>query len=173
MSEIRQSILTRNRTVMAPERGEKPEQFRVVRSKNLTDYPKYDEACPFCPGNEKKFEIVPIEETRNDDGQWLRRVIENKYKIFDDYATCPIEPEPFKKHGVYTYYQGCGNHYLVLEHPQHNKVMGQMQPEQLQDIFGCYLKTLGILKKNPNNLIAIIFKNQGVIAGASQVHAQS
>jgi UDPglucose--hexose-1-phosphate uridylyltransferase len=173
MSELRQDILTGNWTVMAPERGKKPKKLKTIKSKDLRDYPEYDPVCPFCPGNELKYEIDPVVELLNDDDKWSTRVIENKYKIFDDFNTCPVQPEPFKKHGIYSYYQGCGNHFLVIEHNQHNRIMGEMEPEQVQRIFHCYLKTLKILQKNPNNLIVIMFKNQGIKAGGSQPHAHS
>ena len=60
MSELRQDILTGNWTVMAPERGKKPKKLKTAKPKDLRDYPEYDQACPFCPGNEKKYEIDPV-----------------------------------------------------------------------------------------------------------------
>lgn len=86
---------------------------------------------------------------------------------------CPISPERFNTHGVHFFYNGCGNHYLVLEHPVHNRVMGSMTQKEVAAVFRLYLEASGWLAKNPNNLITIIFKNQGATAGGSQPHAHS
>jgi UDPglucose--hexose-1-phosphate uridylyltransferase len=173
MSELRQDILTGNWAVMAPERGKKPESFKVSKDKDLREYDSYDSKCPFCSGNEEKFEIIPLSEKKDDAGNWTTRLIENKYKIFDDYASCPATPEPFTQDGIHTSYQGCGNHYLVIDNPIHNCVMGQMTIAGVKSVFECYQEALTMLGKNPNNIIGIIFKNQGMLAGGSQAHAHS
>ena len=173
MSELRLNILNGNWSVIAPERGQKPEKFKVNLETDIRQLNAYDEHCPFCPGNEDRFEIDLLREVADGEGAWQARLIENKYKIFDDHADCPVEPEPFTPHGVHFSYKGCGNHYLVLEHPVHNRMMGLMTPREVSDVFTLYLHAVQQLSKNPNNLISIIFKNQGAVAGASQPHAHS
>lgn len=173
MSELRQDILTGNWTVMAPERGEKPASLKTAKTKDIRDYPPYDNICPFCPGNEEKFDIKTVDKILDDDQSWTTKTIENKYKIFDNFSSCPVVPESFSKHGIYSYYQGCGNHFLVIEHKVHNLVMGNMENKEIYNVFSSYKKIATDLKKNPNNLIAIIFKNQGAKAGGSQPHAHS
>jgi UDPglucose--hexose-1-phosphate uridylyltransferase len=173
MSELRLNILNGNWTVISPERGNKPESFRVERTCDIRALERYDAKCPFCPGNESDFDIDLLHEIYGDNGEWQARLIENKYKIFDNYANCPVVPEKFDSHGVHFLYKGCGNHYLVLEHPEHNRVMGLMTSEEIFSVFSLYLEAVSRLSGNPNNLIHIIFKNQGAIAGASQPHAHS
>lgn len=173
MSELRQNILTENWTVMAPERGRKPAKLIKSESKDIRDYPEYDESCPFCPGNEERFPNVIVDEIVDGNGNWLVRTIENKYKIFDDFESCPAEPEPFHKHGVYSHYKGCGNHYLVIENRIHNRIMGEMEVEDVYNIFVSYSKATSDLKQNPNNFISVVFKNQGPSAGGSQPHSHS
>jgi UDPglucose--hexose-1-phosphate uridylyltransferase len=173
MSELRLNILNGNWTVIATERGQKPESFKVERGTDIRDLDVYDPDCPFCPGNEERFDIRPLRDVSSPDGTWQTRLIENKYKIFDDHAVCPVMPEPFTPHGVHFSYKGCGNHFLVLEHPAHNRVTGTMTPQEVASVFTLYLDAVTRLSKNPNNLISILFKNQGAAAGASQPHAHS
>ena len=158
---------------MAPERNSKPESFKLTKELDLRDYPELDPKCPFCPGSEEWAGIDPIKEFSNADGEWNTRLIENKYKIFDNYSSCPIEPEPFDSDGIYTKYQGCGNHLLVLESRLHNQVAGNMTTEEIENILKCYSAAFDVMKKNGNNLITIFFKNQGSLAGGSQPHAHS
>ncbi len=159
--------------MIAPERGAKPETFKLERQIDVRTLDAYDANCPFCLGNEERFDIAPLSEISSQDGTWQARLIENKYKIFDAYASCPAEPEPFTRYGVHFLYKGCGDHFLVLEHSQHNKVSGNMTPQELSSVFSLYLDAVQRLAQNPNNLISIIFKNQGEMAGASQQHAHS
>jgi len=173
MSELRLNILNGNWVVISPERGQKPGSFKVEQTRDIRSLAEVDKSCPFCPGNEERFEINPLSEVKGPDGRWQSRLIENKYKIFDDHESCPSVPEPFGTHGVHSFYKGCGNHYLVLEHPVHNRVMGLMTPAEVAAVFGHYLQASEWLSKNPNNLISIIFKNQGMAAGGSQAHAHS
>lgn len=174
MSELRQNILTESWTVMAPERGEKPVQFENSESIDIRVYPEYDESCPFCPNNEERFPNVIVDQILDGDGNWAVRTIENKYKIFDDCESCPAQPEPFHKHGVYSHYKGCGNHFLIVENRLHNRIIGDMEVGEIYDIFLSYSRITNQLKQNPNNnFISVVFKNQGPMAGASQPHAHS
>lgn len=171
-SELRQDILTGNWVVIAPERGKKPVAMEE-QTEDSRGLPLRDPDCPFCPGTKKSEGVRVVEEIRGDSGEWTTRVIENKYKIFAAYDTCPTTLRAFTKHGPYSYYQGCGDHYLVVEHREHNRVMGMMNDEEVKNVFRCYLSITRQFQNNPSNLISIVFKNQGRKAGASQPHAHS
>lgn len=173
MSEIRLNILNGNWTVIAPKRGLKPEKFKIKEHLDIRTLEAHDKHCPFCLDNETQSTMSILPEDRSPQAVWQPRLIDNKYKIFDDFASCPVEPEKFSTHGVHSYYQGCGNHYLVIEHPTHNKIMGAMTKDEIAAVFSRYFNAVNLLKNNPNNLISLIFKNQGVSAGASQPHAHS
>ena len=173
MSELRQNILTGNWVVIAPERGQRPEGLQVSAQKNLDDNPVYDAACPFCPGNQMEKDHAIVEEISNTAGEWSVRVVENKYKIFDQHEACSGTMQPFNHYGPYVYYHGCGEHYLVIEHRAHNLVMGAMNDESLRDVFACYLESSRKLRSHIGNMIVLLFKNQGVKAGASQPHPHS
>ncbi|MBI1921976.1 MAG: hypothetical protein HYS23_12945 [Geobacter sp.] len=173
MSELRQNLLTGNWTVIAPERGEKPRGIGLQQKLEADPLPEHDPTCPFCPGNEERFPLEIIDEITDENGAWLTRTINNKYKLFGDFVTCPVNPEPFKKRGIYTYYEGCGSHFLVLEGRSHNTPLGAKSLEEIRSTLVSYQMACLTLKKNPNNLVTIMYKNQGARAGASQAHAHS
>lgn len=172
MSELRQNLLNGNWTVIAPERRSKPVAL-LYQETASADYPDHDPFCPFCPGNEDSFPLDLLDEITDRHGDWITRTIDNKYKLFDNFKSCPMQPEPFRKHGIFTFYEGCGIHYLVIESRVHNKVMGLMDEVEIHNTLTSYRKACRKLKGNPNNHITLIFKNQGPRAGASQSHAHS
>lgn len=173
MSELRLNILNGNWTVIAPERGRKPKRFNAERSADIRSLVPHDENCPFCPGNEPRFQIDLLDEMPAPNGGWQARLVENRYKIFDDLEGCSVAPEPFEQRGMHYSYKGCGNHYLVLEHPLHNRVMGLMEPTEVSAVFELYAEADRLLSGNPNHLVSLVFKNQGPSAGGSQPHAHS
>lgn len=174
MSELRQNILTGNWVVISPERGRKPTRLKATAPTNeAPNQPAYDPACPFCPGNEAVGEIDVFHEISDANGRWLARVVDNKFKIFDQHESCPTSLTPFERYGPHARMEGCGEHFLVLEHPEHNRVLGKMNPDSLRAVFTCYLEIVRRLKTNPNNLVTLVFKNQGRKAGGSQPHAHS
>lgn len=173
MSELRQNPLDGNWVVISPERGRKPSRMKSASGKDLRDFPERDEDCPFCPGNDDRFPLTVWDEVRGAGDSWALRVIENKYKIFDDHERCPVRPEAFKHRGIYTFTQGCGTHDLVIESPRHNEILGELTEAGIELVLGAYRTALLRLRKNGNNLIGIVFKNQGPRAGGSQPHAHS
>jgi len=178
MSELRQNLATREWVIIAPERLKgKP----LVREPNalMDAFPDYAENCRFCPRNEERFRDVSIEQIPHPapdnaaGSSWLARCIENKYKIFAEYESCPTKPTEFERDGIYCRFMGCGNHELVVESPEHNKTLATMSQQEAEAVVALYLRRFQALKANPNNLLTIIFKNHGPRSGASQPHPHS
>jgi UDPglucose--hexose-1-phosphate uridylyltransferase len=178
MSELRQNLATREWVIIAPERMKgKP----LVSDPNMLmeEMPGYEEKCPFCPANEDRFDNVEIDHIPHPDpsnvsgSPWLVRSIENKYKIFDEYASCPIGPSEFEREGIYNKFMGCGSHELVIESPVHNRTLANMDAHEVEAVVRAYISRFKALKQNPNNLLTVIFKNHGPRSGASQVHPHS
>jgi UDPglucose--hexose-1-phosphate uridylyltransferase len=136
------------------------------------DPPEYDPNCPFCPGNEERFTLQVVEEKKDSRENWITRVIANKYKLFGDFHTCST-PGRYKRHGIYSYCDGCGNHLVVIEGRCHNRPLGIMSLAEIRNTLASYLDACRLMKSMPNNHITIIYKNQGARAGASQGHAHS
>ena len=178
MSELRQNLATKEWVIVSPERL-KGKPFPGEQNALLDSVPEYDEKCPFCPRNEERFDNVEIEHIPHPDpgnafaSPWLVCCIENKFKIFQEYASCPTEPTEFDRDGIYCRFMGCGSHELVIESPQHNKSLATMSQEEVERVIEMYLRRFNALKKNPNNLLCIIFKNHGPRSGASQMHPHS
>jgi len=173
MSELRQNLLNGNWTVIAPGRGNKPTGFRISESCYHEALPEHSHDCPFCPDNEDLFPLEVLHETADSTGNWNVKTINNKFKLFDEFNYCPQSPEPFQRRGPYAYFNGCGNHFLVIETRAHHLALGELECSNIRNVLSHYCEAIKTLKSNPNNLITLIFKNQGPLAGASQPHAHS
>ena len=173
MSELRQNLATKEWVIISAERAKKPNAvFNKIIGTPVSDK-AYDPECPFCPGNEERF---PLEERyRVDDGggSWLVRVIDNKFKILDRFKTCPVVPDAFEKEGIYQRLAGCGSHELVIDTHKHNKTITDLSRDEIRTIVAVYLNRYATFRKNPNNLITILFKNYGVLAGQTQPHSHT
>lgn len=173
MSELRQNLATREWVVIAPERTSKPSSVKSRVIKEGASDEEYDPNCPFCSGNEKRFSEV--ERFRLDDskGAWQVKVIDNRYKILDTFEACPAVLESFEKEGIYNKLKGCGSHELVIETNKHNRTIMDMSDDELKNIILAFKDRYQSLKKNPHNLITLIFKNYGAMAGQTQVHSHT
>ena len=178
MSELRQNLATQEWVIIAPERL-KGKPLQSETNALMDCFPEYDPKCPFCPKNEDKFENVEIDfiphpNPGNDaHGSWLARIIENKFKIFEDFEFCPVKPTEFDQDGIYAKFMGCGSHELALESPVHNRTFATMSSDEVESVVQMYLRRFNDLKQYPNNLLTIIFKNHGRLSGASQIHAHT
>ncbi len=175
MPELRQNLATREWVIVSPERL-KGGQLQKKPNVLMDTHPEHSLDCPFCAGNEDRFDNVEIDRivAPDSDGEaespWIVRCIENKYKILEQYDSCPVVPTEFDHDGIYCRSKGCGNHELVLESPLHNSTFATMSQRQVEQIIGMYIRRLAALRHNPNNLVTILFKNHGVRSGASQIH---
>jgi UDPglucose--hexose-1-phosphate uridylyltransferase len=178
MSELRQNLATREWVIIAPERL-KGRPLISEPNALMETMPDYADKCPFCPRNADRYENIEVSSVPHPDpdnksqSPWLARCVENKYKFFDDYETCPTGDEEFQHDGIYYKSLGCGSHELVIESPEHNKTIATMDQEEVEAIVRLYLERFNAIKKNPNNKLTIIFKNHGARSGASQVHPHS
>lgn len=173
MSELRQNLATKEWVVISEERAKKPNAvLNTIIGTPVSDK-KYDAECPFCPGNEDKF---PVEERYRIDageGRWRVRVIENKFKILSRFTTCPLVPDAFEKEGIYQKLEGCGSHEIIIDTDKHNKTITDLSNDEIKDVILVYINRYNAFKKNPNNLITILFKNYGVLAGQTQPHSHT
>lgn len=172
MSELRQNLATKEWVVIAPGRSKKPKSVHANIDKIRVSDKPHDPSCPFCPGNEK---TSPVEEKfriDNPQGNWRVRVINNKFKIFAA-DLCSIRPEPFINEGIYKKLKACGEHELIIETPQHNKVIIDMSEEEVKNIILAFMHRYGTFEKNSGNLITLIFKNYGAMAGQTQIHSHT
>lgn len=173
MSELRQNLATREWVVIAPERGEKPSSMKSRVIREAVSAEEYDPNCPFCPGNEERFSEVENFRIEDPDGKWQVKAIDNKYKILDAFEGCPIVSEPYETEGIYKKLKGCGSHELIIETNKHNKTIVDMDEYEIKKVIIAFIDRYQAFRKNPNNLITLIFKNYGAMAGQSQIHSHS
>ncbi len=173
MSELRQNLASKEWVVIAPERQKKPNALLEKVMSHPVSCMEYASDCPFCPGNEEKYSVEEKQKVLDQDGRWLIKVIDNKYKILDAFDSCPALPGAFESEGIYQKLKGCGNHELVIETNKHNKTIVDLSTGEIGRILGVYRDRYLEFKKNPNNLLTTIFKNYGILAGQSQPHSHS
>ena len=102
------------------------------------------------------------------DGSWLVRVIPNKFSVFD--ATTDMQR---KKQGTFRSMAAAGVHEVVLEHPQHDLDLGEMDPGHLVLVLRMCRKRYQVPRGHPLVESIVIFKNQGQRAGSSLEHSHS
>jgi UDPglucose--hexose-1-phosphate uridylyltransferase len=154
MNEIRKDYLLDKWVILSPKRSKRPH----VASKTL---PVKDEACIFCPGNEKSTPPSIIEKPLNN---WKIRVFENKFPA--------VVKAKYDKRIERFFYslQGYGKHYIMVDTPLHNLHPGDYSLEQWQLWFETVADIIYMEMTDENIKYVSVFKNHGVEAGASQPH---
>jgi UDPglucose--hexose-1-phosphate uridylyltransferase len=171
MPELRYNLVTKDWVIIATERAKRPEDF----SKLPQDFSSKDSAanCPFCPGHEAKAtpELFAIRDplTMPDTPGWQVRVVPNAFP-----ALQPIgDPTRAKSAAGFMKMNGVGVHEVIIESPDHDKVIATMEMSQVEKIFEVYRARFIELSKDPRINSVILFKNHGRGAGTSIYHPHS
>ncbi len=165
MSELRYDYLKNRWIVISPERSLRPHRSISIEEKQ-------DEAsCPFEYGKEKLTppEIFAIREpgTLPNSPGWKVRVIPNKYPALK------MEQENLTKRNFHISMQGVGFHEIVIETPEHYKQFYDFSQDELVMVFTAYRERMRKLYSFKEVKYVHIFKNHGIIAGASLTHPHS
>ncbi len=165
-----------------------------VRTDRPNEYPPRAEIvpldrCPFCLGNEVETP-EPIAESTWDsvagvlqpvsNGDWLVRVIPNRFPAFDPNVG-PVERtltsgcdssgsmvEPYRQaHSLHSRQE------LVIESPRHVESYSQLSDDELLVSFFVYRERLQCYRRNRQLKYALLFKNCRPDAGASLAHIHS
>ncbi len=164
MSELRQSLVTKEWYVIATERARRPHDF--ASKKRRSRLPKRSSKCPFCPGNE---DMTPPEEDRfPDDGKWKVRVVPNKFSAFSSTGSVDRHIQ-----GLYRWVSGVGVHEVIVETPRHDLIPSQMPLGQMKLITRMYHQRYCAALEDPRVQLVILFKNYGAAAGTSLLHPHS
>ena len=168
MSELRQDPTTKEWVVIAPERGNRPQQ--QAKKRHATEGPSWDESCPFCPGNESQ---TPGETFRlpeaSQDSDWEVRVVPNRF------AALALEGNTSRREDGHLFRKmdGFGAHEVIIESPSHNTPMALMTYQQVEKVLVAYHQRYNALKRNKNLKFIVIFKNYGWASGTSLLHPHS
>lgn len=166
MPELRFDYTTADWVVFAPLRKLRPQHDSPMVSNVPTEDATV--SCPFCPGNERftPNEIFSIRKEPHDPSTWQVRVVPNKFpalKIEEDHHRIQAG-RMFESMG------GCGAHEVVIESPDHSRVLAQQSTEQIELVIKTLLERYTDLKRDKRFQSLIVFKNHGTSAGTSLRH---
>lgn len=119
MNEIRQNKVTKQWVIYAKARGKRPRDFQAPKDK--MQLPSWDEACPFCPGNERMLPAIIMELPAQKSDRWQTRGVPNRFP-----ALTPEGDPNRSNHGIYIAMQGYGRHEVIIESPDHGQQIAQM-----------------------------------------------
>lgn len=166
MAEIRRDPATNRWVIVSTDNPRHPADFdkEAPARSNGT--------CPFCPGNERMTppEILAHREngSQPNDARWSLRVIPNKFPALR------IEGGLDRSGlGVYDRMNGIGAHEVIIETPLHTKRLCDFQPQEMERLFQVFVERSLDLRKDKRFRYLLIFKNEGMLAGASLTHPHS
>jgi len=161
MPEIRKDPVFGRWVIIASERGLRPNEFRPGAG-GEKGY-----LCPFCAGNE---DLTPpvIYSLPGPGGGWRLRVVRNKYPALVSEGSTDNRRE-----GIYNRMDGMGFHEVVIETPEHGRLLEEMPAEAVADVLKTFMLRVREIKKDPRIKYVMIFKNHGRNAGASLLHPHS
>jgi UDPglucose--hexose-1-phosphate uridylyltransferase len=169
MPEFRKDTLTGRWVIIATERAQRP-QHRVVR-----EAPIDIEDCPFCAGNESMTppEILayPAERSSRANAVWSVRVVANKFPALVDTDSSLDHPD--HRDGLYESAYALGVHEVIIESPDHLENMTMLSERQLEIVLTAYRDRMLDLRSDKRWRYILIYKNQGVAAGATLPHIHS
>lgn len=168
MPELRKDPIVGRWVIISTERAKRPKDFAFTPEVKKIQ----PQNCPFCPGNEATTppEVLayrPGKTAPNSPG-WTIRVVPNKFPALR------IEGELNKKgEGIYDKMNGIGAHEVVIETPEHQLDLPDLDDNTFKDIVWSFRERTLELKKDPRFRYVLIFKNFGAAAGASLEHTHS
>lgn len=169
MSELRKDPIVSRWVIIATERSARPELFKGEGERPTV---KETKECFFCEGREQEtppeiYAIRPSGGAPNTPG-WLVRVVPNKYPVLRMEGVITR-----RGIGMCDMANGVGAHEVIVETPRHDQILADLPEEHIQLILGTYRERIIDLGKDKRLRYAMIFKNQGLSAGASVTHSHS
>lgn len=164
MSELRYCPIKRVWTIIAPERRQRPYEFRERRDEQPA---AADD--PFAPGNESQTPptILSIANPAHPD-RWQVRVFANAYPALR------VEGEVVREGvGLNDKVSGIGAHEVIVETPRPDAELADLDVDEIALVLHAYRARLLDLRRDLRLRYVLIFKNKGREAGASQAHAHS
>jgi len=175
MSEIRQDPVSGRKVILAPERARRPLQTTVTADPSGC----LDAEDPFAEGNESATtpEVLAIRRpgTAPNSPGWSVRVVTNLFPAVSTPPDLPLDSvvaEPGTG-GLLATWPASGIHEVIVECPQGESNGARLGSAQWSDVFRAYRERLRSLATIPELAAAVIFKNQGALAGASLPHCHS
>lgn len=170
--ELRTDPITGRQVAFAPERAQRPFEFSADESAG-----NRESRCPFCLGNEDMTPeaILQTDASGQPSSNWSVRSIPNHYPAFfaesgsGEHSPLDAQPSSLLWHAV----PSSGRHEVLIESPDHCRLMSELSVEQFRRIVELYRQRLLTLQDEGGLAHILIFKNQGSAAGASLEHVHS
>ncbi len=197
-SELRHDWLSDRWVIIAPQRGERPDDFSGFRPSFSSDRRQ----CPFCMGNEVATpspvaEYAHVHLSGFTGNNWQVRVVPNKFPAVNGIESLGWEnavADPIvgatNVHGtdrltststapasdridLFAKCLATGVHEVIIESPEHDMHFTQLAPSDAQLVFQAYRDRLRFWSDCRELEYAVLFKNAGYEAGASLIHPHS
>ncbi len=166
MADLRRDPITGRWVIISTERGNRPTELPSVPREPSSPN------CPLCPGNEAR---TPPEIWADRDGSsapntsgWRVRIVANKFPALRVEGN--LDREGF---GMYDRMNGIGAHEVIIETPDHDKTLRELDVEHVESVLRGYHIRMMDLKRDRRLRYILIFKNEGSEAGASLPHPHS
>jgi UDPglucose--hexose-1-phosphate uridylyltransferase len=166
MSELRYCPIKNRWTIIAPDRRMRPNEF-LVPQRPVPPTPTED---PFAPRNESRTppEILTLAPHDAARGRWQVRVFANRFPALR------VEGEVVRAGvGLNDSVSGVGAHEVIVECPESDREMGDFELEEVVQVLSAWRARIVDLRRDERLRYVLIFKNRGLEAGASIVHAHS
>jgi UDPglucose--hexose-1-phosphate uridylyltransferase len=166
MPEFRKDPLVERWVLIAAERAKRP------RDKSGPAAQTASSVCPFCAGNESMTPAptLVLADNRIDPSgaNWRVRVVPNRYPALVDgeFSAMPAE-------APYSSMHGAGVHEVVIESPNHVIDLAALSAMDIELVLQAYRRRLLHWRRAGRWRYALIYKNQGVAAGATLAHSHS
>ena len=165
--ELRKNIVTREWVIIAKGRTRRPSDLGGEGDAPVR-LPALDPDCPFCPGNEAKTppEVFALRQggARNAAG-WSVRVVPNKFA-----ALRPGGSDVLRSAGIYSARDGFGAHEVIIESPDHNQDLWEMDTAHVEGVIEAYRQRYLAYEVAESLRHVLIFRNHGARAGTSLIH---
>ncbi|SHG67067.1 UDPglucose--hexose-1-phosphate uridylyltransferase [Thermosyntropha lipolytica DSM 11003] len=170
MPELRQDLVRGNWVLIATDTALKPRDFPM--HKNGVKFSSTNNFCPFCEGNEAytTSELASLRENGSlpDSPGWLIRTITNKYSGFRLEGELRIIEDR-----IYQSCNGLGQHEVIIETPEHGVEFHHFSREKIGTVLQMLKERYNVLARDERVKYIQIYKNRGLLAGASLEHSHS
>ena len=167
MPELRKDPVVSRWVIMSTERRKRPSDF--------TGYPRERKGgapCVLCFGMEAQTppEVLAYREpgTLINQPGWRVRVVPNEFPALRIEGALARRGD-----GLYDLMNGIGAHEVVIDSPDHDRGMADLEPGQIEEILWAYHDRVLDLSKDERFRYVLVFKNHGPEAGASFEHPHS
>jgi UDPglucose--hexose-1-phosphate uridylyltransferase len=161
MSQLRLDPLTGRWVVVSDERASRPQAFQ---SRWMPVNADLGRPCPFCPGNEEA--TPPALETYGPTGQWLVRVVPNKYPAFEGRVPMVVS----HLGPVFTQAPASGIHEILVISPEHDLSWSELSDPQAGLVMAAVRDRIEEHAAQPGLRYSQAIVNFGREAGASLDH---